>query len=357
MRPVRPTLKALLRLPRDSFDDATAYDAVLKLRSSNSEAKAQIISSLRLNKVSHPLLSDAQGYFAKGVLPDKHQGSTQKRGAPVYEVRSFVGAGWRGGVILDDGGDPWLVYVDKHDQFHASAPTFFASDDRHYLPTLIDRKVRENEEADEAHQASDVACLMVLIETLAAAVERSPEPRTVTVTGPSGSTAELSVAIDLGIPAGSPAAAHESTSDVNLEIEIDASDHELRDQLIRLYVPFIQPDDRMREQAYRKGYGTIQLNLIVSHAHLAQLLVTGESGESPLPAKVPAATARHYVPRVGLAGAYVRGEPVLALCHTWFVPTRDGEAATDLPICESCEQSQPVAQKLLDMARKLLDQS
>jgi hypothetical protein len=36
----------------------------------------------------------------------------------VFEVRDRDGAGWRGAVVLDEGNDPWLVYVEKHDRFH-----------------------------------------------------------------------------------------------------------------------------------------------------------------------------------------------------------------------------------------------
>lgn len=114
MRRVRPTLKVITQLPRESFRDRSVYDRVSQLKKRKRETRTQILSELRLYRLRHALLDDANSYFDRGELPDVHRAATQARktkhgkAKPVYEVRDNSGAAWRGGVIRDDDGDPWL---------------------------------------------------------------------------------------------------------------------------------------------------------------------------------------------------------------------------------------------------------
>ncbi len=135
-------------------------------------------------------------------------------------------------------------------------------------------------------------------------------------------------------------------------MEIDVSDFDLRDRVLRLYLPFLQPDPSLREQVYGTDRSTMVISVMMTQAQLAQALVTSETGDEPRPAVIPGPTAQHYFEKSKLAGAFVYGEPLKALCGTWIVPTQDGELARHLPVCWECEGVEPVAQHLLDLARR-----
>ncbi|WP_216388651.1 hypothetical protein [Arcanobacterium phocae] len=107
----RPTVRVLASLPLDSFREENQRKHVKAFLADPSH-------KLDMYQLDQPLLNEARRLFATGV-PDRHKEATKAAKQPVYEVRDRQGAAWRGAVILDDEGSPWLVYVDRHDQFHA----------------------------------------------------------------------------------------------------------------------------------------------------------------------------------------------------------------------------------------------
>ncbi len=215
MRKVRPTLRTIKQLPRDSFVDPSVFDRVAGLATASTEAREQVLSSLRFYRVQHPLLTDANTYFHAGYVPDLHKASTRVRGSkngktePVYEVRSRTGAAWRGGVIKDDAGDPWLAHANSHDEFYESAPKIFADTTR-YWPSTIDLKIREIEETEADREAEDIICLTTMVEALSHAVLKSPEKHTAIVEMAEGASFTISFEVELEEPAAGVASAHES---------------------------------------------------------------------------------------------------------------------------------------------------
>lgn len=357
MRQVRPTLKTIRRLPRDSFADTTVYDQVAQLQTASREAREQILSGLRLYRLEHTLISDARSYFDSGVLPDQHRAATLARSTkhgktqPVYEVRSHTGAGWRGGVIKDYLGDPWLAHADPHDEFHESAPKIF-SDRGRYYPSGIDFKVREHEEAGALRKTEDISCLTQMLQALSEAVHSSPSRHDAVIEISDGKSFGISFEVELSDTATDVSFAHEALSEVSVSMAIDISDHELRDRVLRLYLPFLQPDPALREQVYGMDRSTMLVSLMMTQAQLAQALVTTSTGDEPRPAVIPEPTLQHFFERKKLAGAFVYGEALKALCGAWIVPSKEGDLAEHLPVCEQCETVEPVAQSLLDLARR-----
>lgn len=358
MKQVRPTLKVIKRLPRDSFTDPSVYDQVAKLKSASKEAREQILSGLRLYNLKQTLLDDARSYFEKGSLPDVHKDSTNamrdkngKKGV-VYEVRERTGAAWRGGVICDDNGDPWLAHADAHDKFHSSASDAF-SDKSRYWPTEIDYKIKKLEDESVKQDENNIACLTGMVEALDQAVRAMPNEHSAVINIPDGASFNISFTVEPGQAAEDVSSAHEEYGDIDVTMEIDVSNQALREQVIRLYLPFLQPDPEMREQVYGKDHSKMFFSIIMSQAQLAKILVTSSTGDAPRPATIPGPTAQHYFDQKKLTRAVVLGEPLRSLCGAWVVPTKEGETAAHLPICEKCESIEPVTQSLLDLARRV----
>lgn len=106
MRPVRPTIRVLVELPLQGFDDPRIADM---LRRKNRTAFD------RIDQIRHAVLDAARASIYNGHRCQHHVTSTNTAGQRVFEVEESS-SGWRGAVILDEAGDPWLVYADAHDR-------------------------------------------------------------------------------------------------------------------------------------------------------------------------------------------------------------------------------------------------
>ena len=137
MRAPRPTIRVLRMLPRESFPDGYGVAAI----------RSKQWDQVNISTIVHPLIQDAQRRFSEGS-PDLHRAATQAAGRPVWEVRSRVGAAWRGAVLLDEYGDPWLVWAAEHDIFHAKVAQVMR-DPSAWLPILAEYRLRERDEAEE----------------------------------------------------------------------------------------------------------------------------------------------------------------------------------------------------------------
>ncbi|WP_443444864.1 DUF3039 domain-containing protein [Glutamicibacter arilaitensis] len=344
-------------MQREQFGDPKIWDQVSKIPMSSREAREQILSSLDLSSIDHDLIKDAQSYFDNGSFPDRHVAATNSRRKkngktkPVYEVRSKVGAAWRGGIVIDDFGDPWLVYAAPHDKFHDTAPSFFA-DETKYLPVSSDYKLRDKEELTRITQEQDIQYLRQLLEILTKALMDSPAEHLTQLHGQANDVVQVSVSVTPGEPAKTPQKLHESLGEVTIELKIPADNYTLRDRVLGLYVPFIQPDPTLREQVFSKDYENLTVFMTVSHVQLAQLLVVDDTQtiSKVHTGKLP--VARHFFSKELLPAAYIQCTPLPTLCGLWLVPSRDGQFASDLPICADCEENQPVAQLLINLLRE-----
>lgn len=309
MHEIRPTIKVIKSLPRDSFPDPTVWDHV----------RAKAWTELILSGLQHPLLDDARKQLRSG-LPDKHRHHSKVARQNVYEVRDRA-SGWRGAVIFDDAGDPWLVYADEHDRFNSSTNRTFAETD--YLPTPAEYKLRAGEEKILHYRHWSTEILLHVCHLLTAAL-RSGQAETVTTKGHrENESLTLTVAVESDEPAKSVAIAHESYSLTTLILTVQAeSSYQLQQELLGLILPFLQPDPALYDSAYdANNRNSMVLMVTLSQARLAQLTDESQFEEIRRGASSQPLTRLHYVGTTNLTAAYVEGRAVRAVCGIYFVPT------------------------------------
>lgn len=354
---IRPTLRVIKQLPRDSFSEPAAYDEVSRLSGASSDVKRKIIETLEIFRIDHPLLRDAQSYIDAGAMPDLHRESTKKCDRKVYEVRSREGAAWRGGVVIDEENPDvwWLVYADKHDRFHSTAPDFFKNEHSKFLPTRVDWALQENDLAREEGIFQDEAFLRELFLSMAGAMSSPGTLFDVRLPAELSEDGQVSVSVEFSGLVPPIALMHEEFSQVSLRIGVPLDRREVRDRLTMLSVMAIQPDPDMREQVYGIDYQTLHLEFLVADSQLAQFLVEPESGRSAGNRASYSPMVQHWAGQSHLTRSYVHGEVVQALCGARYVPTLQGQSASALPICEPCEKQQPVAQRLQTLIRRQMN--
>lgn len=338
MREVRPTIKVLKALPRESFPDATAWDQV----------RNQDWANINLYGLNHPLLVDARNRLSTGSA-DLHKESTQQAGRRVYEVRDQGGAGWRGAVVLDDVGDPWLVFADRHDAFHGgSAKRFFKAGN--FLPAAVEYKLRSREEEANAFRDWRGQLLRTVAETVVQSLNSATEVRAIVDGRHAGEVAEIAVTIDHSPLADGVEQAHLSGSLVTLVLTVRTTGAaELRQEVLNTALPFLQPDPAFYETAFEKG-GALTLLITLTHAKLVQLAANVADPQPLVPEDALAPTHLHYVGVRFLTDAYIDGSAVRGVCGSWFVPTRDKSAT--LPVCPRCDQEMPVASLVLQVIER-----
>ena len=342
----RPTIKFLQSLPIESFTDSLQRDQI---------ARRQWLD-LEFYEIRHPLMDDARLRFGGGRVPDRHRSSSKAAGRPVFELRDTDGAAWRGAAVLDDAGDPWLVFAEKHNRFHdRAAEVLKVANQDGYLPLPVELKLRDREEAARADRDWRAGLLLSLVVAIddalnsgRQAVARLPERP--------GSTAECDVLVELEHDASSADEIKESgqaSTLVSVDLKFPSKpDYPLRDAAIQEIVAFLGPGSV--DAVYGSG-GELHTFLTISHAKLAQLvaarIATGMSQVSN-PALAQPPTCLHYVGARYLTEAFVYGKSVRAVCGTWFVPTCD--ESVGLPVCRTCETERPVAQAVVDLIERQL---
>jgi len=334
VREVRPTIKVLKSLPRDTFEDTTPVDLI-----ANGD-----FDRLDLYGVKHPLLEDARRRFATG-LPDRHNAASREYGKPVFEVRDRTGAGWRGAVVLDADGDPWLVWAERHDQFHRNVENVAFAD---LLPSSAEYKLRSREEAALSRLDWEYNVLKAFIEALRESV-RTGAAATATVAGPkAGETADLVVETDHNEPSDDVAVAHDGLSMLTVSLRIAGGGWgDFERALTRVCLPFLEPDASRIETAFGRDNSLIAY-VDITHAQLIQLLADPPPYEGE-PVEVQAPDRLHYVGIDYMLDGFVHGTPLRGVCGVWFVASRD--ESSGLPVCERCEAEQPAAQMVLDYLR------
>jgi len=337
-----------------------AQNIIARAKAAQDKAtRRSILGELSIRGIESALLEDAQRGFDNGV-PSRHEESTKAFGGTVYEVRDPAGAGWRGAVIMDSDGDPWLVHADRHDHFHSNASTALKRNKSRdaprpsFLPTTLDYELRDAEDA-RALMAETVQELVRglrdgLRETnsIAAVVSvRSPQH-------PEETTADKSVLykvdIDHDEPANDAGDANLSTSIVTVTVPMNSGSPKMRDLLVSCGVVCIQPDGAYRESVWTPANDLVVV-MTVTHAKLAQLLSDVDVDPNDLPPSATPPDRLHWVRSEHQIEGFVLSVAVHGLCGAWFVPTQSESAG--LPVCDDCEAIKPLAQELLDQLRLL----
>lgn len=355
MRDVRPTFRVLAMLPLDDFGDTSAQGAIERAKAvKDPEARKRILNEITLEGLTHPLLDDARQRLNTGK-PDRHEAATREFGRTVYEVRSRTGAAWRGAVILDDAGDPWLVYAERHNQFHTRVGPALRKDKakdapKNLLePSVLDYDVRNLEDERAAELQLELDLIGQLLEGLKEAVESRALVTKVSPEDPDdGSTLTYEIHVEHGDPAKTPDLAHETGSEISVTYVLRDGSHRMRELLLRTGILLIQPDQNLRDEQYLLD-GRLRVELIVTHAKLAQLIADVAPQDVELPLAPTPPTHLHYVNKDQRTHGFVAGHAIQALCGHSFVPTKSEEAG--LPLCPKCEQIEGVTQSMLDFVR------
>lgn len=350
---IRPTAKVLLALPADSFGDVAQQDLLRAAKQANGDARNAMVARLRFSRIEHALLDDARTRLREG-LPDVHQAATRAAKRPVYEVRSRTGAAWRGAVVQDANGVFWLVYAARHDLFHKTVADIMKGSG--WQPSKLDEQILRNDRVDEDAADRSVRTLAALRSAISDAVSSGRTERFEVAVDDAAVSSTIELGIEHDQPANSVADAGSSGSVLSLIVRINGGNADLRDELIRTCVPYLQPDPALRDQVYGKD-SALELVMTVSHARLTQIIGDFASGsaESAVASGVPSPVALHYANKIATTEAYVLGRAVLALCGSWFVPSISERS--DLPVCDECERIHPAAQALLDHLREQVAQS
>lgn len=334
-RPPRPTLRFLRLLPRESFPEPGALQAI-----ENREW-----SQVRIDSIEHPLIADAIRRFAQG-LPDRHQEASKQLGRAVFEVRSRTGAAWRGAAVLDEHGDPWLVWAAPHDKFHAQVCDVLKNLDR-WMPTAAEYKLRDRDAEANRLSVWHKETITFFCQAVAEAVNTGKD--TFSFPGYDHNThLTLSITLEHDAPTGAP---ETDSSLVTLQLRLGGS----CDSFVQLVLPVLQPDISLIDSTYTQN-GDLELWVSVSQAKLFQLLAAVGISDGEIDPNPPCTPLSHlhYVGCHYLSEALVIGAATRAVCGLWFVPTRDESA--DLPLCPECERRKPVAQAAAALIESLRDQ-
>ena len=167
MRRVRPTLRVMKSLP-ETPAILEVLSAIARAKSlASADESARILKRLDLYALDCDLLKDAQREIDSGT-PSKHGEATKSFGATVVEARDRSGAGYRGAVVFDGHGDPWLVFAERHDRFHAHVAEVLKRGQREgaatpaYMPSRFEYSLREAEESRQALHDVQVDLVRVL---------------------------------------------------------------------------------------------------------------------------------------------------------------------------------------------------
>ena len=344
----RPTLRALAMLPDDTFDVASARSALARAKATSDPAeRLDILTGLRLDDLDHPLLADARARFADGGKPDVHKSGTKAAGSPIYEVRDPQGAGWRGAVSIEHA-IGWLVFADRHDRFHATVAAYLSKATAQWRPGELDRQLADREAAARRLDRWKCETLSAFLDLLGNAALTGPSSSTLTIADEEGNRCAVSLEVIHDAPATVPADAHTTSSLLQVNVTFRADAYDVVRQLAAL-VSLLHDASAPLEQAFLPD-GGLMLLMTLTHARLAQLTTTlADSGGTRPPDVVEAPTVLHAVGKPDLVEGLVLGRAARALCGAWFVPRFD--ATCELPVCETCEASQPLAQAVLDRLR------
>lgn len=357
MRPVRPTIQVLL-----SMIDNKLF---------NSENPQQLIDQNIRTKAATPfegldfttfdvtLLNTArQAFTGDKIAATKHSELSAVAKRPVYEIRNMQ-TGWRGIVVLDQYGDPWMVYCGSHDDFHSGncKSIIKASNASKYMPSEDDYLIRKREE--ERHHFLDferrvVQEMLDKIRTGIIQAKTTSQPEALSaldILDPaSGAHIKASIQIQQDDDDGSATVNQfvELTLDFPAEEQDNSSPYtRLHHTLLRCFNAICQPkdpsqpaetslriySDGSQRRATMSAFVLLEpddIKRIMSHHFLNDFESLYEVMDSTEPEPM-----LHRVPKEALPDAYIEGTLIRSLCGKWFVPTRDEYSG--LPVCPDCQ--------------------
>lgn len=344
MRRVRPTVRALKILPPDTFRDREQQELLRRRK----------FEDLDLDALNHPLLEDANLRVVKMKNATRHESASAAAGQPVWEVRSHAGAAWRGAVVNDEHGDPWLVHVDRHDRFHQTVAEVLASGgSENWMPRPIDFKLRDRQEAREAYLRWEASVYEGLVNGVAGVLGSSDARMSVDLptSGENwAATATVSIEVDPVVVDNAGAVEHDALLQVIISFAQPEKDGLRR--VIARAIALMQPDQsRIGDPAYFPGGQSIRYDMQVSYSRIISLVASSDIREEADIAlrQCLTPTKLHYARAAYIAEGAVQGKAVRAVCGAWFVPSCD----EGLPICPSCDERHPIAQKVLNLLRHL----
>lgn len=313
-----------------------------------------------LHSLDHVIIRAAASTFPHGRATNAkpHQSSTKSAQRRVWEVIDGS-LGWRGAVILDDHGDPWLVHVDSHEAFHNHAATHLtAANAPRYMPTEADYHQRDLERGKVLVSQWRDNFIRAALDGLHRAVEIAGPTRLVMPPPPDGSrvgelTIEVSGDLD-GIEQVTVGNAHDSLADITLTVRIRPVDWNATSQVIGYLVPIFGSNLTKIDPVYAPD-GDLVITFMTTHADLAKLLAVADVGpvDTELYESIEI-THSHYVDRIASTAAYVDGRVLRAICGLYFTPSQNPE---HLPICAECEHHRPVAENLLQVRKALVQRT
>ncbi len=244
----------------------------------------------------------------------------------------------------------WLVFADRHDRFHSSAAAYMSSATSQWSPGKLDWQLAALESARRRLDRWKCDTLSAFLDRLSAAALEGPGSSTLTIADEQGNACAVALNVAHDTPAADPGHAHTSSSLLQITVTFRAVAYDVVRQLAAL-VSLLHDADTPLEQTFLPD-GGLMLLMTLTHARLAQLTTTlAASGRTRPPDVVAQPTVLHAVGKADLVEGLVLGHAARALCGVWFVPRFD--ATCELPVCQTCEASQPLAQAVLDRLRTL----
>lgn len=315
-----------------------------------------------LADLDHPIIAAAAAAFPGGdsFVADTHQSSTQAAARRVWEVRKHgTGPGWRGAVIMDDSGDPRLVYADTHNSFHNRAANVLArSRADGYLPQEVDYQLRAVEDAKHRVRRWQSDVVMATLRLLIVALENGSRSSVDLPTLPGGEALHVEIEIsgdERDIPSLTIEELHSSAAEATITLWLEPLNWTLLDKsVVGLIVPLFESDPARADPNYTND-GRLVLNFVVAHSRLAQLVAAAQTegmsdrAHALIAHHLP--TVAHYADKTTVTRAHATGEVLRAVCGIHFSPSRDTDG---LPICQKCEDLVPAAQLLITLRRRTI---
>ncbi|WEV72558.1 DUF3039 domain-containing protein [Bifidobacterium sp. ESL0790] len=341
-------MRDLLSLPDDLFLSGTP---LRQLKENIRRGDSDALYGIDLSSLKHRLLIEANSIVDRGFNGDRYKAASKSAGRPVYEIRDNS-SGCRGAMILDDDGDPWLVYAGSHDWSDAKVANLLTkSRSRYWMPTDLDMGIRKGEDAWLASRREAVGILDSLIRSVHGALQSSNETgefRLPKVGANPGRLVDVEIISFKGqpLPLGQSGG---TDAYMTLAIKGKSYDKDSRQRLNRA-VSYLKPQEINFDVLQEDG--SVYMEVTVSEAVIAQLYasvcLSSEKGQT-VSRQMPDAVCGpqrvlHYVDTESFVQGMVFGKSALSLCGVWFIPSEDESSGK--PVCEGCERVKPIFDSL-----------
>lgn len=346
MRALRPTLKAILLLPEDSFGGCIQ---IRQVKARIKQESDDPFSGADLSCLSQPLLIAANRVMSGQHEATLHKAATMAAGERVFEIRER-GSGWRGAVILDDEGDPWLVYAAEHDKFHSDVASFMDKSRKEYwFPRSYDYKLRDKDEVVRKRSANELSSFITLVSGIFEAACNHGESQfdIPSQAAESNSKASIQVISDV---TDAMCLAVRNGAEVCVEGRVvldNPEDMAFRNGVARA-VACIQPNQEQVYSCYQ-GKNEYYFEITTTLARVSQLSSLVAEGEEGLEEAKKMLTAApdpqrvlHYSDRTKVNESIVNGGAVMSLCGVWFVPVEDEYSDKNKSVCQTCDKIKPL---------------